>query len=165
MRHMEEGDRADVHVRLHEPRGAYRSAYAAVATRAGRIVGAAWYTDSVSPNQPWYRVVEPHIRPRALFTANIFVVPGDKGAAWAISKGAAAGLATAGVRTLVSLIGTNNQRSILMARLVGCKMIARVCVRRRFGRATTVIEPITEDRDNRITTPTDFKLAGQRGRR
>lgn len=153
IRSMNETDRRTLQVRRHEPRGARSISTAIVATRGTHIVGAAWYADSVTAKQPWYEAVERHLVPPALLTANIYVVPGDKGAAWALVKSATDGLATRGVRTIVGLIRTHNQPSILMARLFGAKIVARISIRHWFGRATTVVAPLSEDRDTCLTPP------------
>lgn len=151
VRYMNESDLANMQVKRHQPRDLRHLAEAVVATRAGQIVGAAWYTDAVTLEQPWYAAVEPHVISPARLTENIFVVPGDKAAAWAIAKSATDRLATTGVRTIVGLIGSHNKPSILMSRLLGGKLVAEMSVRHRFGRSTTVVEPVTDDRDAAIT--------------
>ena len=117
-----------------------------VATRQHRIIGAAWYTDHVTPEQPWYRAVETHLLPPARLTANIFVVPGEKGAAWILSKNASEQLASSGVRTIVGLIDADNKPSMLMSRMLGGKMVGRQSVRYWFGHQTIVVEPILDER-------------------
>jgi hypothetical protein len=124
-----------------------------VATRQGRIVGAVWYTKSVAVEQPWHVAVEPHLVQPALLTSNIFIVPGDKAAAWALAKSATDQLAATGVRTIVGLVQSHNTPSILMSRLLGARMVARMSVRYWFGRAKAVVEPVTVDKDPAITTP------------
>ena len=152
VRYMNDSDRTNLQVQRYQPRDLRHLAEAVVATRAGQIVGAAWYTDSVTAEQPWYRAVEPHLIPPAQLTENIFVVAGDKAAAWAIAKGASDRLATAGVRTIVGLVGSHNKPSILMSRLLGAKMVAEISVRHRFGHSTTVVETVIADQDAAITT-------------
>jgi hypothetical protein len=152
VRHMTESDRRDAWVRRHEPHDIDRLAEAFVATRREHIVGAAWYTDSVTPDQPWYRAVEPHLVLPAWLDANIFVVPGDKGAAWAIAKTAADCLGAAGIRSTVALVAVHNKRSLLLLRLLGAKMVARASVRHWFGQTTAVVEPVVQDLDNAVTT-------------
>ncbi len=159
VRSMREDDLLDLRVKRYEPRDIARLSEAVVATRNGHIVGAAWYTDSVSAEQPWYRAVEPHLIRPARLTANIFVVPGDKGAAWAIAKSASERLATIGVRSIVGVVGAQNNRSILMSRLLGAKMVARMSVRHRFGRTTTVVEAVVDDRDAGVTVPDNVRRA------
>ena len=154
VRPMTEGDLTDPQVRQYQPRDLRHLTEAVVATRAGKIVGAAWYT-GVTPAQPWYAVIRPHLVTPACLTENIFIVPGDKAAAWAIAKGATDRLATTGVRTIVGLIGSHNKPSILMSRLLGSKMVAEISVRHRFGCGTTVVEPVTTDRDAAVTTSKD----------
>lgn len=151
VRQMTERDRADARIRRYEPRDIQGPCEAMLATRGSQIVGAAWYTDAVTAEQPWYQAVEPHLIPPARFAANIFVVPGDQAAAWALAKSATDRLATMGVRTIVGLVGTQNTRSVLMSRLLGAKMVARVCVSYWFGRRTTTIEPVSTDNDAGIT--------------
>jgi hypothetical protein len=151
VRQMTPSDLDDVRVKRHEPHDVDRLAHAIVATRQGQIVGAAWYTDSVSPKQPWYHAAEPHLIFPALFDANIFVVPDDKGAAWAISKYATDHVASSGVRSTVALVGVHNKRSILLLRLLGAKIVARMSVRHYFGYRTTVIEPVTADKQSAVT--------------
>lgn len=158
VRHMLESDLADIRVKRHEPRDA-RLSGAVVATRQDQIVGAAWYMDSVTAEQPWSQAVERHLVAPARFTSNIFVVPGDKAAAWAIAKSATDQLATAGVRTIVGVVGVHNPRSILMSRLLGARVVARMAVRYWFGHRTNAVEPVTEDRDAAITTSDDLKPA------
>ena len=153
VRQMTSDDLRDLRVRRHEPQDADRLALGVVATRQGQIVGAAWYTDSVSPAQPWYPIVEPHLRHPAWFDANTFVVPGDKGAAWAISKSATDAVALAGVRSTVALVGVDNKPSIFLLRLLGAKIVARMTVRRWLGYPTAVVEPVAEDRDAAIAAP------------
>jgi hypothetical protein len=153
VRYMNDGDLADLHIRRYHPPHLRRPYEAMVAARAGQIVGAAWYTDAVTADQPWYRAVEPHLILPARLHENMFVRPGDKAAAWAIAKTATDRLATTGVRTIVGVIGSHNKPSILMSRLLGARMVAQLTVRHRFGRTTTVVEPVTSDRDAAITTP------------
>src|SRR5207247_2492062 len=97
VRHMTESDLTNILLRRSQPRDLRRPAEAVVATRAGLIVGAAWYTSSVTPEQPWYHAVEPHLILPARATASFFVVPGDKAAAWAIARSATDQLASSGV--------------------------------------------------------------------
>jgi hypothetical protein len=153
VRDMTGGDLANVLLRRSQPRVLYHPTEAMVATRAGQIVGAAWYTSSVTPERPWYEVVEPHVIFPARATASFFVVPGEKAAAWAIAKGATDRLASSGVRTIVGVIAAQNKRSILMSRLLGGKMVAEMSEHHRFGYTRTVVEPVSTDRDNAITTP------------
>lgn len=147
VREMEPGDLNDQRVSRYEPATPHRLSDGIVAIRDGRIVGAAWYTDAVTPAQSWYQAVEPHLIPPTRFTANIFVVPGDKGAAWALAKTASECLATTGVRTIVGVVGVQNTPSILMSRMLGSKMVARLSLRHRFGRTTTTVLPVDTDRD------------------
>ena len=151
VRRMTESDRRDARVRRYEPDDVNHLAEGFVATRHSQIVGAAWYTDSVTTDQPWYRAVEPHLVFPAWLDANIFVVPGDKGAAWAISKTAADRLGAAGICSTVALVGAHNRRSILLLRFVGAKMVARLSVRHWFGHTTTVVQSVTDDHDNAVT--------------
>jgi len=150
VRQMEPSDLHNPRVRWHEPAIAYRWTEAIVATRDGQIVGAAWYVDAVNAAQPWYRAVEPHLAAPARFAVNLFVAPGDKGAAWALGRTATDALATDGVRTIVGIISAKNTRSILMTRLLGSRMVARVITHRRFGRTTTTVEAIADDRRSGI---------------
>ena len=151
VRHMTEHDRRDAWVRRHEPDDIGCLAEAFVATRREQIVGAAWYTHSVTPAQPWYRAAEPHLVPPAWLDANLFVVPGDKGAAWAISKTAADYLGAAGIRSTVALVAAHNKRSILLLRLLGAKMVARISLRHWFGQTSAVVEPVAQDQHNAVT--------------
>jgi len=146
VRQMTERDRDDPRVRRHEPRDDGPIALGVVATRNGQIVGASWYTDGVTPAQEWYRVVEPHLIRPAWYDANIFVVPGEKGAAWTLFKTATDVVASAGIRCTVALVGVQNAPSILQLRLLGAKVVARRTVRRRLGYRTSVVEPVTEDK-------------------
>jgi hypothetical protein len=120
-----------------------RLADTVVATRDGRIVGATLYADPAE--QPWYDPVAHHIVPPARLTAGIFVVPDEKGAAWAMTKCAGDYLATLGVRTLTSAIRAHNTPAVLMARLAGARMVARRTVRHRFGRRTAVVETVRDE--------------------
>ena len=152
VRYMTESDLANPYIRRYQPRRLRHPYEAVIAARAGRIVGAAWYTNAVTPEQPWYRAVEPHLIPPARLHENMFVLPGDKAAAWALAKTATDRLATTGIRTVVGVIGAHNKPSILMSRLLGARLVAQMWVRRRFGRGTTVVEAVTGDRDAAITT-------------
>ena len=147
VREMEPADLSDQRIQRYEPATPHCLSDGVVAIRDGRIVGAAWYTDAVSATQSWFKAVEPHLIPPARLTANIFVVPGDKGAAWALAKTASECLATAGVRTIVGVIGAQNAPSILMSRMLGSKVVARLSLRHRFGRTTTTVQPVATDRD------------------
>jgi hypothetical protein len=160
VREMQASDLEDPQVRWHEPASPYRLSEGIVATRGGQIVGAAWYVDAVTAEQPWYRAIEPRLALPARFAVNLFVVPDDTGAAWALSKTATDALATAGVRTIVGIINARNTRSILMTRLLGSKMAARMTVRRRFGRATTIVEAVGEDRASGISAGLVKREAG-----
>jgi len=147
VRQMQPSDLRDLRVRRYEPAVPHTLSDGVVAVRDGRVVGAAWYTDSVNAQQPWYDVVRPHVVSPARFTANLFVVPGDKGAAWALAKAASDCLAVAGIRTIVGVIGVQNAPSILMSRLLGSKMVGRMLVRHRFGHTAVSVEALSEDRD------------------
>lgn len=151
VREMTDSDRTNVHIQRYQPRNRRHLREAVVATRAGRIVGAAWYT-SVTAEQPWYHAVEAHLILPARNTENIFVVPGDKAAAWALAKAATDRLATAGIRTIVGVVGSHNKPSILMSRLLGAKMVAQMSIRRRLGYRTIVVETVSTDRDAAIST-------------
>ncbi len=118
---------------------------AVVAVRGDRIVGAAWYTDTVTPEQPWYAAIERYVVPPARLTANIFALPGEKGAAWAVAKHASDRLASLGIRTIVGVIQCDNKPSILMSRMLGGKVVARQSIRQWFGHRTIIVEP-TPDR-------------------
>jgi hypothetical protein len=153
VREMQASDLEDPSVRWHEPDTPYRLSEGVVATRAGQIVGAAWYVDSVNATQPWYRAIEPHLMLPARFAVNLFVAPDDRGAAWALGRTATDALASAGVRSIVGIISATNTRSILMTRLLGSKMVARVKTQRRFGRTTVTVDPVSDDRESGITAP------------
>ena len=152
IRQMTKEDRTDTRVRWYEPVDVHRLALGVVATREGRIAGAQWFTDSVTPDQPWYQAVEPHLIPPARFDANTFAVPGDRSVAWALVKTATDALATAGVRSTVALVGTENKRSIFLLRLSGAKIVARMQVRHLFGHRTTSVELVAEDKDTATRT-------------
>ncbi len=162
VRQMTAHDRDDLRVRRHEPREADRLLLGVVGTRNGQIVGAAWYTDYVSPVQPWYRAVEPHLIQPVWYDTNIFAVPGEKGAAWTIFKTATDVLATRGIRSTVALVTTNNKPSIFLLRLCGAKIVARMSVRRSLGYRTSVVEPVTEDKDAAIAAPTKAETRARR---
>jgi len=151
VRQMTDSDRRVPGVRRHEPEDMAHLALGVVATRQGEIVGAAWYTDAVRPQQPWYAAVQPHLRERSLVDANLFVVPGEKAAAWALSKNATDYLATQGVRSTVALVGVDNARSIFLMRLLGAKVVATMSVRYRFGRRRATVEPVRQDDDAAVT--------------
>jgi hypothetical protein len=115
-----------------------------VATRAGRIVGAALYADQVA-EQPWYTTIADQLVWPARLTYFVFVVPGEKAAAWVIAKHGAGGrLPSIGIRALVSQIRAGNRTAILMAQLTGAKLAARMSMRHRWGRTTTVIERVPD---------------------
>lgn len=117
-----------------------------VAVRGGRIAGAAWYLDRVEPDQPWYEAVRPSLELPARFTAAIFVVPGEKAAAWSLSRVATDWLGEGGVRSLVALVRVENRPSLLLARMLGGRVVARQTVRRNFGRTTIDVVPVPDDR-------------------
>lgn len=121
-----------------------RLADAVVATRQGRIVGAAVYTDAVTAEQPWYQAIERHLIPPARFTAQIFVVPGEKGTAWALAKHANDRLAAQGIRSIVGVIAAENTPSMFVSRLLGGKMVARKSDRYWFGHRYTATEPVSQ---------------------
>jgi hypothetical protein len=151
LRKLEPGDLNDRRIRRYKPATPHSPSDAIVAIRDGQIVGAAWYTDTVTAAQPWYKAVAPHLIPPARFTANIFVVPGDKRASWALAKTASECLASAGVRTIVGVIGARNAPSILMSRMLGSRMVARMSLRHRLGRTTTTVQPVGSDSDAGIS--------------
>lgn len=122
-----------------------RLSEAMVATRGDHIVGAVCFIDAVTAEQPWYRAVEPYLIPPTRFTAQLFVVPGEKGTAWVLAKHANDRLAALGVRTVVGLIKTDNKPSILVSRLLGGKMVARKSDRFWFGRRTTMVESVRDE--------------------
>jgi hypothetical protein len=146
-------DAADSHMRQHRPRDEQPVTDLFVATRDGQIVGAAWYTDVVTPSQPWYAAVAPHLELPAVFTANLFVVPGDKGASWALLKTANEALAQRGIRTIVGMISTHNSASILMARLLGARLCARVTIRYWCGLPRTSVAAVARDNDAALQRP------------
>ncbi len=147
LRRAQAADRRDLHVQRHEPRDARAAAGDVfVATRQGRVVGAAWYVDAVTPAQPWYEAVAPHVTAPARFTANIYVQPGEKGAAWALAKTASDVLAAGGVRSIVGMVGVANKPSILLTRMLGGRIVARLHMRHRWGRRTITVEPTGADR-------------------
>lgn len=144
VRPMEERDLADPIVRRYEPREVECLCEALVATRHGQIVGAAWYADAVTPQQPWYDVVEPFLEWPAWLGASIFVAPDAKGAGWALTQYANMRVAAAGVRTLVALVAPENKPSILRMRLQGGRVVGRLTTRRWFGRVTAFVEPVSD---------------------
>jgi hypothetical protein len=150
VRVMEDSDRADLRLRRHEPPEARGPCEAIVATSQGRIVGAAWYADVVTAEQPWFAAVRPHVIAPARFTASIFVAPGEKAAAYTLAKTGSDWLATKGVRTIVGMVGAANKPSILMTRLLGGKMVARVSIRTSWGRRTTEVERLEKDVDTAL---------------
>ena len=115
-----------------------------VAVRDGRVVGAAWYLAQVTPDQSFYAVVQPHVLLPARVTRFLLVIPGEKAAAWVISKHATERLATQGVRTIVSRIPAYNKPSMLVARMLGAKMVGREVARYRFGCQQWSTEPVGE---------------------
>lgn len=144
VRPMEERDLGDPVLRRYEPKEMDRLCEALVATQNGRIVGAAWYADAVTPEQPWYQIVEPFLEWPAWFGASIFVAPDAKGAGWALTQYANMRVAAAGVRSLVALVSPDNRPSILRMRLQGGRVVGRLTTRRWFGRVTTFVEPVTD---------------------
>jgi len=146
-------DADDMNMRQHRPRDQQPVVDVFVATRDGRIVGAAWYTDIVNAAQPWYAVVAPHVDAPAVFTANIFVVPGDKGASWALVKTANEALAQRGIRTIVGMISTHNAPSILMARLLGARLCALVTIRYWLGLSRITVAAVQKDTDAALKKP------------
>ena len=143
LRRVQAADRRDLQVQRHEPPEARSAAVDVfVAVRHDRIVGAAWYVDVATAAQAWYDAVAPHLTAPARFTANIYVRPGEKGAAWALAKTASDVLAAAGVRTIVGMVGTANKPSILLTRMLGGRIVARLHMRHRWGRRTITVEPV-----------------------
>jgi len=143
LRQAQAADRRDLYVRRHEPaeaRGAAVDVF--VAVKQDRIVGAAWYVDAVTPAQPWYAAVAPQLTAPARFTANIYVRPDETGAAWALAKTASDVLAASGVRTIVGMVGAANKPSILLTRMLGGRIVARLHMRHRWGRRTITVEPV-----------------------
>src|SRR5262249_11174789 len=96
---------------------------AVVAMRGARIVGATWYADEVHAGQPWFALVQPHLRTPAWFTVNTFVAAGERGVALPLVKNAGEQLSRHGVRSLVSMIQATNEPSLLIARLVGARLV------------------------------------------
>jgi L-amino acid N-acyltransferase YncA len=131
---------------LQERRARMRSriADAVVATRPGRIVGAAFFTDAVTAEQPWYQAVERHLIPPVRLTAQIFVTTGEKGTAWALAKHANDRLAAQGIRTIVGVIAADNKPSMFVSRLLGGKLVARKSDRYWFGRRYTATAAVAE---------------------
>jgi hypothetical protein len=150
VRLMEPVDRTDLRLRQHEPPESRGPCDAIVATSQGRIVGAAWYADVVTAEQPWFEAVRPHVVEPSRFTASIFVVPGEKAAAYTIAKAGSDWLATKGVRSIVGMVGATNKPSILMTRLLGGKMVGRVTIRSSWGRRTTEVERLEKDVDTAL---------------
>ena len=143
LRRAQAADRNDLQVQRHEPADVNGAAVDVfVAVRQNRIVGAAWYVDAVTPAQPWHDAVAPHLTAPARFTANIYVRPGEKGAGWALAKTASDVLAAAGVRTIVGMVGATNTPSILLTRMLGGRIVARLRMRHRWGRRTISVEPM-----------------------
>jgi hypothetical protein len=152
VRNMTAADLEDDAVARHRPKGPHAVGDGIVATRDGRIVGAAWYTDTVTPERPWYVAVAPHLVPPARFTANMFVLAGDKGASFALGRLASDALASAGVRSLVGVILADNAPSIFVSRLLGAKLVATLTERRWLGRVTSAaVEPLPADADAALT--------------
>lgn len=146
IRPLEARDLGDPHVRRRQPREAgFPGTDAFVAVRQGRIVGAAWYTSTVFPTEPWYPAVAPHLLPPARFTANLFARPGERGVSWALLTTANGVLGAAGVRTIVSIVGRNNKPSVLLARLLGGRIVGRLRVQHRFGRRLDCLQIISDD--------------------
>jgi hypothetical protein len=144
-------DIRDLQVQRHEPaearraraRGAAVDAF--VALRRDKIVGAAWYVDAVTREQPWYGAVAPHVAAPARFAANMYVRPGEKGAAWALAKTASEILGALGVGVNVGMVSTTNRPSILLTRMLGGRVVARLRVRHRLGRRTVAVEAVGAD--------------------
>lgn len=116
-----------------------------VATRSGRIVGAAWFLEDVAPTKRWYEIVKQHVVLPARMTTNLFVVSGEKNAGFAISKCAGDWLAAAGVRTIVSQIRADNKPSIIVARLLGGRLVARQVEHFWFGRRRTEVVSVENE--------------------
>lgn len=113
-----------------------------VAWRGARIVGAVWYADSVGPTHPWYTLAVPYLRLPARLTTGVFVIPGEKIGSWALVHAASQRLATLGVRSTVSTVRSDNKPSMLMARMHGSELVARVCIEYRFGRRRAVAQAV-----------------------
>jgi hypothetical protein len=156
VRHMVEGDLDEVarlmpfellpnHARKRRERLRRRLEEAIVVIRDNHVVGANWYADRVTPEQPWYSFVEPHIIPPARLAEMLFVVPGEKAAGWAMSKYASDRLATIGIRTTVSAIRCDNRASMLFSRLHGAKLVAHMTLRYRFGRRIYSVEKLADE--------------------
>lgn len=114
----------------------------AVAWRGNQIVGAVWYADSVGPAHPWYNVVAPHLRLPARLTTGVFVIPGEEIGSWALIHAASQRLASLGVRSTVSTVRSDNKPSLLMARMHGGELVARVRIAYHFGRRRAVAQEV-----------------------
>ena len=112
-----------------------------VARRGDRIVGAVWYVDSVGPEQPFYPLIEPYVRPPARLTAGVFVAPNENVGAWGLVHVASQRLAHLGVRTTVSAVRSDNKPSMIMARMQHATLTAKVSIHYFFGRRSTRVEP------------------------
>lgn len=112
-----------------------------VAVRDGRIVGATWYSNDVTPEKPWFRAVEHQLVSPCRLTGGIFAVPGERAVAWVLARQATACLAARGVRTVIGCIATRNRPSLLVSRLLGGKIAAREVVSYRLGRAQVRVLP------------------------
>lgn len=139
-------------VRRYTPREArVYPTQALVAANGDELVGAIWYTEAVAPEQPWFAVVEPHLRTPAVFTANLYIRSDAKGAAWALVKLGSDFLASKGIRTIVGDVSTTNRPSILMTRLLGGRIVARVDIRYWWGCRATTVAPVDADRDTALS--------------
>ena len=145
VRHLQPSDLQDLQVRKHQPKTGHDITHAFVATQDDRIVGAAWYSDTIDERYPWYRELRSRIVEPSRLTENYYVLPGVKGAAMQLTKVASEQLAWEGVRTIVGIIGADNKPSILMSRLLGGKHAATIDIRYRLGKGLVTVDAVTQD--------------------
>ncbi|GIW44139.1 MAG: hypothetical protein KatS3mg077_1421 [Candidatus Binatia bacterium] len=112
-----------------------------VALRDGRIVGASWYADRAKADQPWFGVLADKLIEPSRLTAGIFSVPGERAAAWVLSRQATAWLSAHGIRTVVGFIRVENQPSLVLSRMLGGRIVARQSVRYCLGVGRVHVEP------------------------
>jgi len=115
-----------------------------VALREGRIVGASWYADGAKPDKPWFEIVADKLVPPSRLTAGIFSVPGEKAAAWALSRYASAWLAARGIRTVIGFIRAENRPSLVLSRVLGGRIVACQSVRYCLGVPVVRVKPAAD---------------------
>lgn len=123
-----------------------------VAERGGRLVGIISYRDCSNTAEPWREILRFWLREPVWMTKFFYVVPGERGAAWALASCGNDWCASQGVRCVVAFIRTDNRPSLLVTRLLGGKLVCRMVRRYRFGREEVEYYPVSEEEASELLT-------------